>query len=375
MALVNESPPKVALVVPTRTLLKVIIFVLGAWVVVDVGQRIASALLLMAVAALLAIALDRPVRYLERRGLGRLLASISVCTLLIVILAGMITAFAAPLASQSARLASRAPHARQDLLRHHWIAKLDHKTHALDKAATFAQGLPARAAGDWGQILQTFAQGLVGALTLIFLTAFLLIEGPQLVRGSRILWPQLAERRWWSLLNEAYTTIGSYVTGTMLVALIDGIIVLILLVATGTPYVLPLALWALVWAVLPIIGGFIGSVPAVLVAFTGGVVPGIIVLVGATVYHVIVRAILHPAIVGRAIEMSAFFVFLAIVLGDDVLGLVGILLAVPLAAIIQLAIADALKERDTRANQEQQMLHMAELAAPPPGVVGRELTN
>lgn len=359
----RDSPPKVALVIPTRTLVKVLAFVIGAWLIVGVGQRITSALVLLAVAALLAVALDPLVRRLERLGLSRMLASVGLCMLLVALMAGMIAIFAAPLASQSTRLASRAPHARADLLRHQWVADLDARTHVLDRGAKLIEGLPERAARDWSAILQTIAQGVVGALTLMFLTAFLLIEGPQLSRGARELWPQLAERRWWALVTEAHATVGGYVTGTMLVALIDGLVVLVLLLATGTPYVLPLALWATIWAILPIVGGVVGTAPAVLVAFTGGLVPGIVVLIGATLYHSVVRAILHPAIVGRAIEMSAFFVFLAIVLGDDVLGLVGILLAVPLAAIIQIVVADAVKARELRM-QQQTLAPPGELADP-----------
>jgi predicted PurR-regulated permease PerM len=346
-------PQPVTLHIPTRTILKVLALTIGAWALLGVAKLIGSALLLLTIALFLAVALDPLVRRLQRLRMNRLWAVVALMTMLVLILAGIGALFAAPLASQSSKLASEAPHMKEDLLRHDTIRRANERTHALDRLSDEVQKLPEQAAGDAAKVLAVLAHGVIGAFTLVFLTAFLLIEGPQLTRGAQVLWPQLRERRWWSLLQSSYSTIGDYVGGTMLVALIDGIVIALLAFVLHVPFALPLAVWATLWGLLPIIGSVIGTAPAIVLALTVSPLAAIIVLVVSVLYHSVARAILHPAIVGRAIEMSAFFVFLAILMGESVLGMVGILLAVPAAAIIQLIVTDIIERRDSEAASEQ----------------------
>lgn len=342
----NQPPEKIALYIPARTIVKVVAVVLAAWLLVDISRLVASALLLLMVAAFLAVALDPAVRFIQRRGLPRLWSVVVLGFVVLVILAGMVTLFSAPLVSQSSKLADRAPHFQDDLLKHESLRKINDSTHVIDKGAKGIEKLPDIIAEDAADIAEVALHGVIGALTLVFLTAFLLIEGPQLAHGAVVLWPQLRERRWWTLLEDSYSAIGKYVGGTLIVSLVDAVVIAALLLVMGVPFLLPLALWAFVWGFVPIIGGVVGTAPAVLVAFTVSPVAGIVVTVGSLLYHIIGRAILHPAIVGHAIEMSAFFVFLAILFGESVLGIVGILLAVPIAAIVQLVIADIVARRE-----------------------------
>jgi predicted PurR-regulated permease PerM len=339
------QPHQTVVSISTRTVIKVIALVLLAWLLVSIGKMVASALLLLAIGVFLAVALDPVVRFIQRSGLPRLWAVVTLMALLLCALGGLTALFAAPLASQSSNLAKEAPHFKEHLLRHKMIDDLNERTKAVDKAAAAIEKLPEAAADDATEVVSVIAHGVIGTLTLIFLTAFLLIEGPHLAAGATVLWPQLRERRWWTLLQQTYGTIGDYVGGTLLVALIDGVVIAILALVLGIPFALPLAVWATIWGVLPIVGSVIGTVPAIIVALTVSPVAALIVLIVSILYHSVARAILHPAIVGRAIEMSAFFVFLAILLGESMLGLVGILLAVPCAGIIQLVIADMVQQR------------------------------
>ncbi len=335
---------KVVLVIPSKTILKVIIFILVTWILVSAGKLIASALLLLTVAIFLAVALNPVVQFLQRRGLSRLLAVVVLALSGILIAGGIGAAVFPPLINQSGKLAADTPRLRQELSHNKKLAAFDHKYHLLNKAIASVGDLPTVIRHDATAIITVLLSSIIGALTLLFLTAFLLYEGEDIIKGAVIIWPGLVERRSWGLIQEAYHTVGGYVSGTLLVAVIDGIVILIVLSIFQVPFVLPLALWATLWGIVPIIGGAVGTLPAILVAFTVSPLAGIIVLVVSGVYHIIIRAILHPAIVGRAIEMSPFFVFIAILFGDKLLGLVGIILAIPFASIMQLIVADLLNE-------------------------------
>jgi predicted PurR-regulated permease PerM len=337
----------VRVVVPDRTFVKFIAYVLAALLLVSVARLVLGALVLLVVAMVLAIALDPAVRLLERRLRMSRMTAIGVLFLAgAVLLVGFVLAFVPPLADQTSKLVNEAPRLNHDLRAHHWIRQLDDRYDVVNQATNALQRLPKHVVADAGSVLTLALSSIAGLITLVLLTAFLLIEGGDITRSIVTIWPQVAKRRWWTLVQDSYSSIGGYVSGTLLVALIDGVTVLVLLEVVRAPFALPIALWATIWGILPVVGGFVGSAPAVIAAFSVGTVPGIIVLAVSLGYHLVIRAILHPAIVGRAIALSPFFVFISIVMGEKLLGIIGIVLAIPLAGIAQIVIADLLRERD-----------------------------
>ncbi|MCW2924387.1 MAG: hypothetical protein JWM98_1791 [Thermoleophilia bacterium] len=336
----------VRLEIPDRTIIKVLAYVILAALVVSAAHLIASVLILLVVATFLAIALDPAVRLFQRTlRLPRMAAIALILILGAAAMVGFVSALVPPLVDQSTAMAREAPQLGHDLRTHHWIARLDNRYDLIDQASNSAERLPRLLVDQAGSVLAVALSGIAGFFTLVLLTAFLLIEGGAITQGLVNVWPQLAKRRWWSLVQESYASIGGYVAGTLLVALIDGIAVLILLEVIGAPFALPIALWASVWGLLPVVGGVIGSIPAIAAAFSVGPVQGFVALALSLAYHLVARAIMHPAIVGRAIALSPFFVFISILLGDKLLGIIGIVLAIPLAGIAQIVISDRLRRR------------------------------
>jgi predicted PurR-regulated permease PerM len=188
--------------------------------------------------------------------------------------------------------------------------------------------------------------GVFGALTILFLTVFLLLGGGQVVRGLIRLFPKLTEPRWWSVIQGTYSGVAAFVGGMIIIALLGGTSVAIMSTILGLPYALPLGLWMMMLEIIPMIGATIGAIPAVIVAFVaGGTLDGIVMLVFIIAYQQIENILIQPRVQGRQAELSPLIVFVAVLVGSQLLGVLGALFAVPLAGVLQIIIKQIVQEQ------------------------------
>jgi len=139
--------------------------------------------------------------------------------------------------------------------------------------------------------------------------------------------------------------VSGFVTGNLLASLLAGIFSTIILFITGVPYALPLGLFVVIIELVPYIGPLVVTVLLTLVAFTVGVVTGVVVFVLLLVYHMIEGHSLRPLIYGRALKLSPLAVLIAIILGAEIAGILGTLVALPIAGSIQVILAEFLGDR------------------------------
>jgi predicted PurR-regulated permease PerM len=111
------------------------------------------------------------------------------------------------------------------------------------------------------------------------------------------------------------------------------------------PFVLPLAMWAGLVDILPIIGGLLAIFVVSLFAFVKSLVAGIVVVVVMFVYQQIKNHLLYPVVVGRAVQLNALVVLLAVLAGAQVGGIAGAIFAIPVAAVIHVALTEFLGPR------------------------------
>jgi predicted PurR-regulated permease PerM len=170
---------------------------------------------------------------------------------------------------------------------------------------------------------------LAGVGTAILLIA-LLVDGPRLVStATRIVPARRREsvRRYGSIVGRV---IGRYFAGSLVLAALQGVQVLITGLVLGVPLSPLLAVWAGVWNLVPQIGGAIGGIVFVLVAFTQGPTAGVIAAAVFMVYITFSNNVLLPVILGRAVDISPLSTMVATVGGFFVAGVIGAMLAVPL---------------------------------------------
>jgi putative heme transporter len=134
--------------------------------------------------------------------------------------------------------------------------------------------------------------------------------------------------------NDAWAALSGYTRGVAAVALFDAIFIALALALIGVPLVLPLAALTFLAAFVPLLGAVVAGAIAALVALVdGGVVDAALVLLAITLIQQLEGNLLYPVVVGRAIELHAVAILLAVTAGGVLLGVVGAALAVPVAAV------------------------------------------
>ncbi len=186
---------------------------------------------------------------------------------------------------------------------------------------------------------------LTAAVSIIVVTFLLLIEGPRMMRsGLGALSPPLrAEAR--QIIDDASRTLAGYVGGLLATSALAGGACYLLLWSFGVPFRGVLALWTGFAAVIPLVGALIGAVPAVTVAFIHSTPAGIAVLVLLVVYNLVENRTLGKWINRQTVGLSALAVFLSVLVGLSLLGVLGALLAIPTAGVLHVIMRDVIDFR------------------------------
>jgi predicted PurR-regulated permease PerM len=328
----QPAPNRVTIDLPARTIVRVIVLVLVAVAAVDVLQHVARILVWLATALFLAVALQPAVRLAERR-MSHTLAVFAVFAALAALVVAFLALLIIPIASQIDHLRSAAPGYIDDLRHNQTIDNLNTRYHLVAKATQAANALPNKAFGALGKIVS----GVVATITVLFLTLFLLLELPALVEGTlRFVPPERAERIR-RIGGDINRNVAGYVAGNLVISVIAGAVIGVSLWILGVPYALALAVLMGVFDLVPLVGATVGALAAIGVAFaTQGLTAGIVMIVVNVVYQQIENHVLQPIVYRRTVQLSAFLILVAVLVGGELLGVLGALIAIPVAGSLQL---------------------------------------
>jgi predicted PurR-regulated permease PerM len=335
---------------------RTILVVLGVLLAVGIGlyvlwisRQVISWIL---VALFLALALNPAVERLNgsvvrRRGLA--VAITYVAALLLA--AGIVGAFAPTAVDQSQRFADNVPEYVDDLTKGRGrLGFLETKYQVVEKARTaISEGGAGRfldVTGTALSVTKSVLTAVVATLTILFLTLFMLLEGPAWVARFLNLVPEERRPRWEAVGRDIYRTVGGYVTGNLLISLIAGIAFGVLLYVLGVPYAVALAILVALLDLVPLAGATIAAVIVTLVAFAAnGLTIGIVVAVAFLVYQQFENHVLQPLVYGRTVQLSPLAVLISVLIGAQVAGILGALGAIPVAGAIQVILLDWQKHR------------------------------
>lgn len=192
--------------------------------------------------------------------------------------------------------------------------------------------LPARLAGDTTPLqraARSAADGMLAAVVTVLFALTLLVDGERLLRGARRLVPPRHRPQAERTAAVAYEVVGRYVAGSLLVAAVAGIAVLIAGLVLGVPLTPLAAAWVALWDLVPQVGGAAGGIPFVLLGFTQGAGTGLACAAFFLVYLQLENNVLGPLLVGQAVKLSPLATMTAALVGVSAGGVVGALLAVP----------------------------------------------
>ncbi len=311
---------------------------------------IRGALLVIYVSGLLAVGFSPIIRWLEgwrvvgSGGLPRWAAILVVYFGVLGLLAAALALMLPPLAAQAAELWRELPNdimriqaalAAHGMLDHRWT--LDDILKALPSAST---ALP---------VLLGALQGVIGTIgtvvAILVLPYYLLIEADSLRSGFLKLFAPERRPSIARMTGDVTVKVGAWLNGQLLLSVIIGVTASLGLWLLGVPYFYVLGLIAALGEFVPIIGPIVAAIPAVLLAFSVSVHTSIFVIIYFSVQQFIEGNILVPKVMQRHVGVSAWSVIVALLIGTELLGVVGAILAVPSAAIVQVFLQEYL-DRD-----------------------------
>jgi predicted PurR-regulated permease PerM len=304
-------------------------------------------LLWLFLAIFLAAVIGPAVSFLVRRGWRRGLAVAVVVVTLTVVAGGVVFVFVRPLVTQSIEFAEDLPENIERLREAPIVRQTLDRFNVEDRLEQVSEDLPNRLLGVSGplfSIFQTIGETIIALVSIAVMTVFLLLYGPQFADTALRLIPDGRLRRRVDRLGvRSLGAVSGWVAGNVLTSVIAGVAALVIFVALGLPYATLLALWVAIADLIPLAGATLGAIPAIVVGFLISPLAGIVVTIFFVLYQQLENHVLQPAVYGRTIKLNPFLVLLAILVGVELAGFVGALLALPVAGIVQIVILDVLE--------------------------------
>ncbi|WP_164479065.1 AI-2E family transporter [Nakamurella antarctica] len=315
--------------------------VLLAWVIFLSLDTLRDTLIVIAIASLLAIGLDPAVSFLARRGLRRGVCVAIVMLSLLAALAGAVFAIIPPIVNEVSTFVVSIPTLLEDLQQNQTIKNLDAKFGLIDqvKNSSLFQN-PSDAAGGIVTAGFTVAGIVFDLAVVLILTLYFLSGFHDIKKAAYRLAPGSKRARVSELGDVILKQMGGYLGGAFLIALQAGLVAGIFASIVGLPYPWAIALGAFVLDFVPVVGPIVVGISMMLIGFTQSLTIGIIAAAFYLCQHLFEAYWLYPRVMKRAVNISTGAVVVAIVIGSALLGVTGALLAVPVAAAIQLIVRE-----------------------------------
>jgi predicted PurR-regulated permease PerM len=345
----TEPPPTVQVIpafsprIIVRTLVILLSFAISLYLVYLLRKPIGWVL----IATFLAVALSGPVNVLNqwmRRGFA--ITIVYFCLLLIPI--GIGALIIPPLVGQGNNLIQNLPRYAQDVQdytnKNERLRKIEADYNITEKLQQQADKLPARV-GDAANVLGNIGLGLVNSLfalfTILVLTAFLLGSGAGWVNRMLELRPREHSTRIRTALDHMGKAVGAYVGGVLAQATLAAVLAYIVLAVLGVPFAGALAIVIFFSDLVPLVGATIGAVLVGVVTVFGDFPTATIIwVIYSIAYQQIENTLIQPQIQKRAVNVHPFIVLVAVLFGSTLLGVIGALVAIPVAASVQIAIRE-----------------------------------
>jgi predicted PurR-regulated permease PerM len=313
-------------------------------VLVVVGIR--DILILIGLAFFLAIGLEPAVSWLVGRRFPRWVAVLTVFLAVLAAVGGFLAAAIPVVVEQAGQLVTRAPTYLRD--RNSWLGQLNERFHLQDAISSSFSG----GSGLTGGLLgagQVVFNALTDVLIVVVLTVYFVADLPRIRATMYRVIPHSRRPRAILIGDQIFAKVGGYVLGNLLVSVIAGLLTLIWLLVFGVPYAVLLAITVAVLDLIPVVGSIIGGVLISLVALTVSL-PVCLATIGFVIlYRLVEDYLLVPKIIGSTVKVPALVTVVAVLLGAALLGVIGALVAIPIAAAGLLLAQEVLYPRLDRA--------------------------
>ena len=337
--------------VSVRTILKILLVVLAFYIAIQLIAMTKTIWIWIFISIFLALALARPVDILQKRKVPRSLAILIVYLGLVAAVFGVGLLVVPPIANQVQELAEDAPGYVEDLTeKSKRFEKYDERYGISEKLTEQLESLPDRlgdAAGALRDVTVTAFQRLLAVVTILVLTFFLIKDGGSWWRRLLELQPPQRADRMRRVGDDIYKAVGGYVTGNLVISVIAGLVTWVTLELLNVPFAVPLAVLMAFLDLIPMVGATIGGITiGIVTAFVDFPMALIVWAIILVVYQQIENHIIQPQIYKYAVNLHPLVAIIAILIGGTLLGVLGALLAIPIAASVQLIVKDFWSHRE-----------------------------
>lgn len=327
---------------------------LGALTAIVLMRALASVsqiFILILIALFLATGLNPAVEALRRRNMSRATAVAIIFTSVIAFVIFFALVVVPPVISQGTQLINKAPTLLAELTNNATINKLNDQYGIIDtlqtklKSITSDGTLLISAFGGVIGVGKSVLSGFFTFLTILVLTLYFITSLPQAVDLGLSLVPASRRERVGSLTNAIIARVGSFVGSQILIAAMASVFVFILSIVLGLPSPIAIGMIVLVCGLIPLIGHFLGCTIVTIIALTQSIAIGVIAFVAYVVYVQVENYVVTPRIMKRTLAVPGAVTIISALIGSSLLGLVGGLLAVPVAASIILILDEVVIPR------------------------------
>src|SRR5215212_7053473 len=199
-----------------------------------------------------------------------------------------------------------------------------------------------------GQIAISLAGAVAALATILTLTFFLILGSERYVNAGVGLFPEVHQPLVRRLLSQSAGAISGYITGNLAISVICGITTFIVLLLLGMPYAAPLALLVAVLDLIPRVGATLGGALLVIGGLFVEPCKAVVLLVYIVVYQQVEGSVLQPLVYSKAVQLNGLVILIALLVGGQLLGIPGALLAIPVAEIIRIVVTELRDYRRTK---------------------------
>jgi predicted PurR-regulated permease PerM len=331
--------------VPIRTILATVGLVLATGAAIEVVLKLHPVLIWVGIAAFFAVVLHPAVDLLVRRlHLGRVLAALVVFVIGAAVLSGVVYVVARPIVNQVNAFVNDFPRYVADARAGrgtigHIVKRYNIDTY-IDKNQAGLKAQLKTAEKPAVHLARTLFDTLTAVATIVVITFLMLIEGPRMIESGLATLSPARRPQVEQVLHDAARALAGYVGGNLGAGIIAGGVAYVSFMWLGVPFRSVLAVWIGFTTVIPLVGALIGALPAIGVAFIHSTPAGIATIVILIVYQQIENRFITKRIMARTVALTPLAAVVSVMAGYELLGLLGVVLAIPAAGIINVVVRD-----------------------------------
>jgi predicted PurR-regulated permease PerM len=345
------TPPRRWSDVPWRSIVAAVLVVLATVIVVDLVMLAERVLLLVVLAGFMAVVLAPLVRQMQARLHARRGLAVGVVMITtVVVVTGMLTVFIWPVRAQLGAVITDLPGAVQDAQKGRGpLGELVSRLR-LEQLVEQNQESLTRAAESMQRSLPDLISEAVtltlDVVTILVVCSLMLMQSAALARSALRILPVRHRETVTEVSRSAASAVSGYMIGNLVISVCAGVAALLFCLVTGVPNPLLLALWVAFADLIPLVGATLGAVVVIIAALFVSPTVGIIAVVFFALYQQFENSVLQVVVMARTVKVNPLTVLLSVLLGVDLFGFVGALLAVPVAGVISVVAHEIWRHRN-----------------------------